>query len=445
MKRRVLTSVTASAVLLSGILFTGCFSSSNSGGSTSGGSSSGGSTSGGSTSGGSAMIQIQTGNGSRTSVDPVTGGTVVINRNNDGTQNVATVIHAELNECANATSDDDGDGVICGPKKNVTYVFQSDFGKLGGGPGHGDGQGDLDDDRNTYDGGILLYDALTFYNGVQYETPVEGNISENRIQEVYIPANYIKLTEAAKQKSVDEQYEMMRTYLADVCNMQCMVQEPDNNPYFRDGKTKGSFLATFVMWFTKGTGEDTLKQTFSSGDYSDLEYLTVEFQLDVEQVDGNSSKLRFTSPAKSDVVFGAKKADQGAITVTTKNDVINSILHESQNYVHPNFTINMAKYFDKLIAKGDSIGVSDYAKSILVENAQHPWPVKIYGTLHEIKDGSYERSFVRNPGKMDATLFNLDNTSLPYGSAYDAPHEDKTAVKAIKFNIVYPGANYNEL
>jgi hypothetical protein len=260
MKRRVLTSITASAVLLSGVLFTGCFSSSSSNAQgdqnieNPGGDQS--------SVNDSAMIQIPTGNGSRASVDPVTGGTVVINRNTDGTQNVATVVHAELNECANMTSDEDGDGIICGPKNDVTYVFQSDFGKLGG----PNGQGDLDNDINTYDGGVLLYDALTFYNGVEYRTPLEGNVSENRIQEVYIPANYIKLTEAAKQRSIDEQYQMMRTYLANVCNMQCIANENDggfcdcDNPYFTDGKTKGRFLATFVMWFTKGAGVDNLKE-----------------------------------------------------------------------------------------------------------------------------------------------------------------------------------------
>jgi len=84
------------------------------------------------------------------------------------------------------------------------------------------------------------------------------------------------------------------------------------------------------------------------------------------------------------------------------------------------------------------------AKSILVENAQHPWPVKIYGTLHEINDdGTFQRSFVRNPGKLNASTFNLDNASIPYSSAYGAGVEDKTAVKAMEFCIVYPGGEYN--
>lgn len=445
MKRRVLTSVTASAVLISGILFTGCFSSNkNTGGNTpESNDNPGGSTH--VVEDNPALLQIQTENGIR-KVDPAIGGTVIISDNNDSTKNVATVVQGELNNCTNATSDADGDGIICGPKPGVTYVFQSDFGKLGGPTG----DGDLDDDIDTPDGGFLLYDALTYYNGTLNPTPLKGNREENRIQSVYIPTNYLKVTDDFKNKSVDEQYNAMHDYLANMFNMQSIVTENNNtccdNPYFDANKTKGSFVATFVMWFTRGQDAHDLQDKFNNGDYTDLEYLTVEFQLDVEQVDGNSSKLRFTSPAGTKVVFGGKKAAGNAITVTTNNDIINSVLHESHPYVDPAFAMNVAKYFDKLIAKGDNMGVGDYAKGILVENAQHPWPVKIYATLHEINnDGSFQRSFVRNPGKLNATTFNLDNSVNPYSGAYNAPHEDPTAVKSVQFCIVYPGGDYNEL
>ncbi|RUM62807.1 MAG: hypothetical protein DSZ05_09465, partial [Sulfurospirillum sp.] len=311
---------------------------------------------------------------------------------------------------------------------------------------------------------------------------------ENRIQTVYIPTNYLKVTNDFHTKSIDDQYDAMRDYLANVCNMQCIANEniksgeynpnynPNEplpcdthpcsgsdiiaqnnevgdqyhgtypaNPYFDENKTKGSFVATYVMWFSHGKSGDELENEFNNGDYSNLEYLSVEFQLDVERVDGNSSKLKFTSPAGTKVVFGGKMKDQGALTVVTDNDMINSVLHESHNYVDSGFTINMAKYFDKLIEKGDSIGVANYAKKILVENAQHPWPVKIYGTLHEMNDnnGTFQRSFVRNPGKLNATTFNLDHSAIPYSSAYGADGEDKTAVKAVEFCIVYPGGEYN--
>lgn len=431
MKRRVLTSIAASIAISGAIALTGC-----------GGSSNGNTTvqnpgqqnpgTGGQNQNNpanSAMISIQTENGDR-NVNPVEGGTVVVARNNDGTNNVATVVHGELNNCANATSDSDGDGVICGPKEGVTYAFQSDFGKLG------------PDDTNisTPDGGVLLYDAYTVYNGVKQDTPVEGNQDVNRIQEVYIPTNYIKLTDDMKNSSTDAQYDAMRQYLANVCNMQCFAAEPSNNPYFTDGKTKGSFVATFVMHFTRGTGESTLMQQFQT-DKTDLEYLTVSFQLDVEQVDGNSSKLKFTVPADTPVTFGAKKHGQGGLIVNTSNIDLNSIVHQTTDVDHA-LTINMAKYFDKLIAKGDSIGVSDYAEEILVENAQNPWPVKIYGTLHEIKDdGTYDRSFVRNPAKLDANLFGL-TAGGAYKNAFSA---DGNMSKAEKFNIVYPGGDYNAL
>ena len=234
MKKRVLTSVTASAVLLSGILFTGCFNSSHNPGA---GNPGAGNPGAGNPGDNSAMIQIQTENGTR-QVNPQTGGTVVVARNNNGTNNVATVLHSELNNCASATTDPDQDGIICGPKPGVTYVFQSDFGKLGGSTG----DGDLDNDVNTPDGGILLYDAQTYYNGTLYPTPLEGNASENRIQSVYIPTNYLKVTDDFKTKTLDEQYSAMHNYLESMFNMQCIATENNSsccdNPYFADGKTK---------------------------------------------------------------------------------------------------------------------------------------------------------------------------------------------------------------
>jgi hypothetical protein len=421
----VLTSVAASAVLAGMMMFTGCGSSNggNGGNGDNGDNGDNGETS-------SAMIRIQTGSG-QVNVNPTSGGTVVISRNNDGTNNVATVLPAPtLNECANATSDDDGDGVICGPKEGVTYAFLSDFGKLG--PWD-------DGNASTPDGGVLLYNAFTKYDGQKFQTPNEGNVSENRIQKVFIPTNYIMLTDDMKSKSVDEKYEAMKSYLADICNMQCFAYEPDNNPYFTNGKTKGSFVATFVMHFTRGVDEAKLLEEFKT-DKTNLEYLAVSFQLDVEQVDGNSSKLRFTSPAGSPVDFLAKKKGGSGLVVTTSNIDINSVVHQTVD-IDNAVTINMAKYFNKLIAKGEFQGVADFAKEILVENAQHPWPVKIYGTLHEIKDnGTYDRSFVRNPAKLDAELFGLTE-----GGAYKNAFVDDPSKQAIKFVLVYPGGDYNKL
>jgi hypothetical protein len=236
----------------------------------------------------------------------------------------------------------------------------------------------------------------------------------------------------------------MRTYLANIGNLQSFAAEDDatmsNNPYFTPGKTEGRFVATFVMHFTRGTGENTLMEQFKT-DTTDLEYLTVSFELDVTKVDNNSSKLRFTSPADTPVTFGAKKHGESGLIVNTSNDVINSILHET-NDANP-ITYNIAKYFDKIIAKGDSLGVANKAKAILVENAEHPWPVKIYGTLHEIdNNGSYERSFVRNPAKLDGDLFGL-TAGGAYKDAFNNDPDHKA--KAVKFNIVYPGGDYNAL
>lgn len=378
-------------------------------------------------------IVIKYDNNHTQNVNPETGAVIITNNNT-----TINVVGTPLRECANITTDTDGDGVICGPESGVTYAFQSDFGKLGGQTG----TGDLDNDINTYDGGTLLYDAYTIYNNEIYTTPIEGNVSENRIEEVYIPTNYIKLTDEKKNASVNEQYNTMRTYLDNICNMQCFASEPDNNPYFRNGKTKGNFVATFVMHFTRGEGESTLMPRLQN-DRTDLEYLAVSFRLDVEKVSGDSSKLKFSVPAGTPVDFYGKKHGQSALSVTVSNIGLNSVIHQTVDMDNA-LTINMAKYFDKLIAKGDTVGISDYAKSILVENAQHPWPVKIYGTLHEIdNNGTIERSFVRNPGRLDAELFGL-TTAGAWKHTFDND-PNKSAVKAEKFAIVYPGGNYNTL
>jgi len=297
----------------------------------------------------------------------------------------------------------------------------------------------LDNNASTPDGGVLLYDALTEYNGQVFNTPLDPNIGENRIQEVYIPTNYIKTTDDFKNLPVDQQYTAIRQMLANVCNMKCFADEPNNNPYFTGGKTKGKFVATYVMHFTRGAGEADLMEKFKT-DTTDLEYLAVSFELDVEAVDGNSSKLRFSVPADTPVDFFGKKHGLGGVAITTSNIDLNSIVHQTTDADHA-VTINMAKYFDKLIAKGDANGVADYAKEILVENAQHPWPVKIYGTLHEIKDnGTYDRSFVRNPAELNATLFGLTQAG-----AYKDVFTNDPKGHAEKFNIVYPGGDYNTL
>ncbi len=382
-------------------------------------------------------FKILTDTGSQVTVDPTGGATVIVNRNNPVPSSV-TVVRAHLNECNGV--DTLGSRVACGPKSGVTYTFSTDFGKLGL----------LDNLASTPDGGALLYAAQTEYGGAKYVTPLEPNAVENRIQEVYIPSNYIVLDDMAKDDSINEKYEYMKEYLANAFNMKCFIVEPDNNPYFTNGKTTGKFVATYVMHFTRGIGESTLLEQFKTNT-TNLEYLTVSFELDVTQVDGNSSKLRFSSQANTPVVFGGKKVGESAIQIVTTNLNLNSVLNVTDTVDSDNMmSMNVAKYFNKLIAKGDSIGVADYAKSILVENALNPWPVKIYGTLHEINsNATYQRSFVRNPAELNASLFNLDmldnsgNYVSPYAGAYKLDRNNTN--QAMKFNIVYPGGVYNNL
>ncbi len=389
-----------------------------------------------------------------TEVDPTEGATVIISRNSDGTNNVANVVRAELKNCAEIdTSLVNTPGIACSPKEGVTYIFGSDYGTLGGVAGKGDGIGDLDNDKDTHDGGMLLKYALTEFGGKKFPTPIEGNSDENRIQEVFIPSNYIRLNDAAiaADLSVDETYELIKEELEDVCNMKCQSQENDNNPFFTDGVTTGKFVATYVMHFTRGTGEKDLLEQYAAADYSNLEYLTVAFEMDISKV-GNY--LKFTSEPGTPVVFGAKKHDSvgGGLVVETTNFNINSILHEDNvTDSDDSITINMAKYFNKLIAKGEHVGVANYAKEILVENATKPWPVKIYGTLHKVdKVGEVytnaaaitDRSYVRNPSNFDPYLFGLKATgSSPYVDVYGT---EKKYNQAIKFNIVYPLGVYNK-
>jgi hypothetical protein len=378
-----------------------------------------------------------------TTLDPVKGGTIIISRDNvNNTNNVANVVRAELKKCAEVdTSLVNTPGIACSPKEGVTYIFGSDYGKLG------------PDDNNisTPDGGVLLKYALTEFGGVKFVTPIEGNQDENRIQEVFIPSNYIRLNDAAiaADLSVDEKYELIKRELEDVCNMKCQSMENANNPFFANGVTTGKFVATYVMHFTRGTGEKLLLEQYAANNYDNLEYLTVSFEMDISKV-GNS--LKFTSEPGTPVVFGAKKHDSagGGLVVVTENIDINSILHEDGvEDSDDSITINMAKYFNKLIAKGEHVGVADYAKAILVENATNPWPVKIYGTLHEITGtanpmatnaDAAKRSYVRNPSNFDPHLFGLTQAG-PYKGIY----AEKSDNQAVKFNIVYPGGVYNKL
>ncbi len=437
-------SVIASSVILGGLL-AGCGNSSN--GSTSSTSSSSSSSSSSSTTSGGIDPTVSSSSGGVVIRTPtggvtvgVTGGTVVTRSNSDGTDEVASVVHSELNECTDATTL--GSRVACGPKAGVTYVFQSDFAKLG----------PVDNDPNTPDGGVLLYDAQTAYNGTLHPTPNEGDPDAQRIEAVYIPTNYIVLDDqvAGDNSTVNEKYDYMREYLDDVFNMKCMFQEYDNNvsseAFFDENKTEGRFVATYVMQFTRGIAASTLDGEFESGNVDNLEYLAVSFEIDVRK---NSANLfRFTTPAGTPISFYGKKHGENAVQVDSTNVVINSIEHAADlDDADDVIAVNMARYFDKLIAKGDSIAISDYAKEILVENALNPWPVKIYGTLHEITSSVNDpivaaRSFVRNPAKLDASLFNL-NVTGPYMNAFNSDQDEKA--NAQKFILVYPGGVYNQL
>ena len=378
------------------------------------------------------MIVIGTQSGP-VAIDPETNDTVIIRSANatNPTNDVAVILHPELNKCGEDDIDENGDGIICGPK-NVFYGAQLDFGKLGV----------KDNNISTPDGGVLLYDAFVVNGDGEYTgLPLEGNRSENRIQAVYIPSNYVHTTDAFKAKSIDEQYQLLHDNLVNKFSVQFMISENNdslcNNPYFTDDNNTGRFIATCAVLFTEGQSMQSLQEKFDMGNYLDLEYLTVEFEVDVKK--GNSGNLIFSIPVDSNVTFGGKLQNTGGVSVTTTNNTLKLRTYVNHSYVHPNFSINLAEYIDGAIKHVDTLGIGNFAKDILVRNIQQPAPVKIFTTLHEIKEnGEYARSFVRNPGKLDASLFGL--TWGPYGNAYS---KDNNLSNALETIIVYPIGKYN--
>ena len=243
--------------------------------------------------------------------------------------------------------------------------------------------------------------------------------------------------------------------------MQCLYAENENNPFFDTNashlatyKTEGTFIATYVMQFTRGIGEAELNKEFEEGNVDNLEYMTVSFPMRVKKVDDD---LQFTVDQNAKLYFAAKEHGKGGLAATTPNLFENLFLHPAGTNVTDSPTVNLMRYFDKYMVQAQN-GTNVYQigammKRMLVDNLQHPWPIKIYGTLQEVTEGDamaanpanlkFDDAFVRNPSKIDATLFALDNDANPFADAFKGAANRK--VPAQKINIVYPGGDYNKL
>jgi hypothetical protein len=294
--------------------------------------------------------------------------------------------------------------VVCGPQAD-NFKFAADFGELG----------PIDNDPNTPDGGMLLYQASSDLNDVTPEFAQSGK-GENRIEHTWVEKKYIRLNTAAKSLDTDAKFDLIKDYIEPLFSIKGYVFENDNNPFnLEDGDTR-TFAATMVLHFTNDQAENTPNK----------EFMTATIEVDVAR---SGEKLYFSSPANSKVLLTAKKLEHstGVLIVVPNQDMDDATIGNE-------FSFNPGKYFNRLIAAGDSIGVSTVAKDILIKNLTQEGPIKMHLTLHEkMPNGTFDRSFVRNPGTFEPAEFslNLGGASNPYADAFD-----DGAVQAVKVKLI---------
>ncbi len=294
--------------------------------------------------------------------------------------------------------------VVCGPQED-NFQFSADFGELQ----------PRDNDINTPDGGLLLYMASSDLGDVTPEVAQSG-YGEGRIEHTWIEKKYLRLNTAAKALNTDAKFELIKDYIEPLFSIKGHIFENDNNKFnLEEGQTR-TFVATMVLHFTNNQAESTPNK----------EYMSATIQMDVTKT---NDKYYFETPADSKVLLTAKKLDDstGVMIVTENGDLAAGTIGDE-------FSFNPGKYFDRLIADGDSAGVADAAKEILVKNTTQEGPIKIHFTLHEkLPNGTFDKSFIRNPGTFEPANFalNLGGSSNPYVDAFD-----NGAVQAIKFKLI---------
>ncbi len=294
--------------------------------------------------------------------------------------------------------------VVCGPEAD-NFKFSADFGDLG----------PIDNDKNTPDGGLLLYMASSDLDDVTPEVAQSGK-GENRIEHTWVEKKYIRLNSAALALSSDAKFDLLKDYIEPLFTIKGNFFENDNNPFTLDQGQKRTFAATMVLHFTNDQAESTPNK----------EYLSATIQIDVTR---SGDKCYFSRPAGSDILLTAKKLDSttGTMIVTQNGDLDDATIGNE-------FSFNIGKYFDRLIAAGGNASITSTAKDILVKNSTQKGPIKIHLTLHEkLPNGSYDRSFIRNPGTFNPANFGLSvgGSSNPYLDAFD-----DGAVQAIKFKLI---------
>ena len=318
--------------------------------------------------------------------------------------------------CGNTTPSNGAPKVDCGPK-NDEFSFESDF-------------GNLRPNNPNIDGGFLVYDAYSTRGGIWNEI----DSSANRIKNIWITREYVRLNTAAQALNVDDKYNLIEGYLDNLFTVNAYTFQNGHNEFELAPNQTRSFLATMAIHFTNNQDANNL----------DKEFLSVAFQIDVKKV-GN--RLIYTSPADSKILFTLKELGKNGYFLVDQNQADNIIsvnqdmvFAPSDGYsgsVGGNLQFNLATYFKKIIKKAENGNMllsrgAEVAKKIIVKNATQEGPIKFHTSLVEITGESngkktFDSDFVRNPGTFEPSDFGLASSGLdasgtqinPYINAYN--------------------------
>ncbi len=326
--------------------------------------------------------------------------------------------------CSGVTPSSGAPKVDCGPKKDE-FSFESDF-------------GDLQPSNPNIDGGFLVYDAYSTRGGIWKEI----DPSANRIKNIWITREYVRLNTAAQNLSVDAKYDLLESYLDNLFTVKAYTFQTNHNPFtFHPRKQTRSFLATMAIHFTNNQDPNN----------KDKEFLAVAFQVDVKKV-GN--RLVYTSPAGSKILFTLKELGKNGYFLIDKNDADNSIsIGENDLIFSESFggvlEFNLAKYFKKIIKKAENGNTllskgAEVAKKIIVKNVTQKGPIKFHTSLVEMSEKHsgvqyFDSDFIRNPGTFNPSDFGLDSSGYdlsgnqvnPYINAFN-----RGPVRAITFKVL---------
>ena len=318
--------------------------------------------------------------------------------------------------CGNTTPSSGAPKVDCGPK-NDEFSFESDF-------------GNLRPNNPNIDGGFLVYDAYSTRGGIWNEI----DPSSNRIKNIWITREYVRLNTAAQALSVDQKYNLIESYLDNLFTVNAYTFQNGHNEFELAPNQTRSFLATMAIHFTNNQDANNL----------DKEFLAVAFQVDVKKV-GN--RFVYTSPADSKILFTLKELGKNGYFLVDQNQADNIISVDQDMVFAPsdgysgsvggNLQFNLATYFKKIIKKAENGNMllsrgAEVAKRIIVKNVTQEGPIKFHTSLVEIIGESngkkiFDSDFVRNPGTFEPKDFGLASNGFdvsgtqinPYINAYN--------------------------